>query len=103
MKNYDTVSEAVNDLIKRGYTENFVADEKYLFCNDKNISLSPEDFKIDEVHRFEGDTDPADETIVYAISSLHDSAKGVLVNAYGMYSSTFSNELIAKLKVPVDH
>ncbi len=53
---------------------------------------------IDEVHRFEGDTDPADEAIVYAISSTKHTIKGVLVNAYGMYSDSFSNELMAKLK-----
>lgn len=98
MKNYDTVSEAVNDLVKRGYTENFVADETCILCDGKNKSLSPDDFKIDEVHRFEGDTDPADETIVYAISSVHGETKGVLVNAFGIYSNTFSNEMIGKLK-----
>lgn len=99
MKTYDTVTEAVNDLIKRGYTENFVSGDKCLLCDDKNIALSPDDFKIDEVYRFEGESDPADEMIVYAISSIDDGTKGVLVNAYGMYSSSFSNEMVAKLKI----
>ncbi len=99
MKNYDTVTEAVNDLVKRGYDKNFVAGKDCLNCDDHNISLSPKDFRIDEVYRFEGDTDPADETIVYAISSLDNKTKGILVNAYGAYSDTFSNEMIAKLRV----
>ena len=98
MKNYDTVTEAVSDLQKRGYTEDFVPHEKGILHVDKNYSLNPDDFKIDEVHRFEGETDPADETIVYAISSLHDDSRGILVNAYGMYSESWSNEMIAKLK-----
>ena len=55
--------------------------------------------KIDEHYRFEGDTDPADETIVYAISSGKYKLKGVLVNAFGVYSDSASNELIEKLKV----
>ena len=99
MKNYDTVSEAVNDLIKRGYIDNLVAGNECVVCHNKNFSLSPEEFKIDEVHRFEGETDPADETIVYAVSSLDQNIKGVLVNAYGPYSDTFSNKMIEKLKV----
>jgi len=98
MKNYDTVTEAVNDLVKRGYTENFVTHESGIHHPEKNYSLSPDDFQIDEIYRFEGDTDPADETIVYAISSLHDDTKGILVNAYGMYSDSLSNEMVAKLK-----
>jgi hypothetical protein len=99
MKDYDTVAEAVNDLVKRGYTENFGAGDNCIHCRDKSVSLSPADFAIDEVYRFEGETDPADETIVYAISALHENLKGILVNGYGMYSDSGSNELIEKLKI----
>lgn len=99
MKTYDTVTEAVNDLNKRGYTVNFGAAEGCLVCNDKSISLSPEEFEIDEVHRFEGATDPADETVVYAIASKNHNIKGVLVNAYGPYADSVSNKLIEKLKI----
>ncbi len=99
MKNYDTVTEAVNDLVKRGYTENFGSGDDGIHCQEKNISFSPADFVIDEVYRFEGNTDPADETIVYAISALHENVKGVLVNGYGMYSDSMTNEMIEKLKV----
>jgi hypothetical protein len=99
MENYDTVTEAVNDLVKRGYTENFGSGDDCIHCEEKNISLNPSEFVIDEVYRFEGDADPADETIVYAISALHSNIKGVLVNAYGMYSDSMTNEMVEKLKV----
>jgi len=99
MKTYDTVTEAVNDFVKRGYDHNFTAKDEGIMSNEKGIFLSPEEFVIDEVFRFEGNTDPADETVVYAISSVHHNIKGVLVNAYGMYADTFSNNMIAKLKI----
>ena len=99
MKNYDTVSEAVNDLILRGYTENFGVKDDNLHHHKKNISLSPDEFEIDEIHRFEGETDPADETVVYAISSHNHKIKGVLVNAFGPYSDSFTNKLVEKLKL----
>ena len=102
MKIYDTVTEAVNDLIQRGYTANFGVDDDYIFCDEKDISLNPDEFMIDEVHRFEGDTDPADETIVYAVSSIDHNIKGILVNAYGLYSDSFSNHMIEKLKLRKD-
>ena len=99
MYNYDTVTEAVNDLIKRGYTYNFNLGEDCIECKTHNLKLSPDEFRIDEHYRFEGDTDPADETIVYAISSGKHKLKGILVNAFGVYSDSASNDLVEKLKV----
>lgn len=86
---YDTVSQAVNDLIKRGYTADFnITQEDTLYCSKTNKSLSPEEFKIDELYRFDGDTNPDDEMIVYAISSEIKDVKGILINAYGTYADT---------------
>ena len=99
MKNYDTLSEAVNDLIKRGYTANFKISSNSIDYAEKNISLNPDEFEIDEFHRFEGESDPEDEAIVYAISSAKHNVKGILVNAFGMYSDSLSNEIISKLKI----
>jgi|SRR3954465_5477274 hypothetical protein len=98
MHHYDTVTEAVNDLSRRGYSYNFNLSDDCIECKTHGINLKPDEFHIDEFYRFEGNTDPADETIVYAISAAKHNLKGVLVNAFGMYSDSVSNELIAKLK-----
>jgi hypothetical protein len=42
-------------------------------------------------------TDPANEAILYAISSLKGK-KGILINGYGIYSDPITDEMIAKLK-----
>jgi len=97
MKSYETLSEAVNDLIKRGYTHNFNVKSDCLECVENGIRIHPNDFKIDEVHRFEGPTDPGDENILFALSSSKQNLKGILVSAFGAYSDTASEELIAKL------
>ena len=96
---YDTVTEAVNDLQKRGYTCDFNLnhDVDFLICNQTSKSLSPEDFEIDEVHRFEGETDPGDETIIYAISSNKDDTKGLIINAYGMYADAAASKIVKYL------
>ncbi|MDZ4668379.1 MAG: hemerythrin domain-containing protein [bacterium] len=97
--NYDTVSEAISDLAKRGYTYDFsLADgEDCIICHKHEISLSPDDFIIDEVHRFEGQTDPGDEMILYAIASNKLNIKGIVLNAFGMYAESLTAALIEKL------
>ena len=97
MYTYDTVSGAVNDLKKRGYTLDFNLDENCIVCHEDKFN--PEDFEIVEVYRFEGNTDPADEAVVYAIES-NKGHKGVLVNGYGMSADAVGAEMMKKL---VDH
>lgn len=97
MKSYDTMSEAVNDLQKRGYQHDFNIEKEWVECKQTKCRLRADEFEIDEVHRFEGETDPGDSNIVYAISSKLDDTKGVLVNAYGVYSDSISADLVAKL------
>lgn len=97
--NYETVSEAVDDLVKRGYTTDFLirADEDRITCSKSAVSLSPEEFEIDEIYRFEGMTDPADETIIYAISSPKHQMKGIVVNGFGADFGYRSSKLVEYL------
>lgn len=99
MISYDTVSEAVNKLKKRGYDLDFNLEENCLVCNEKKFSI--EDFEITEVYRFEGNTDPADEAVVYAIESK-DGLKGVLVSGYGISAEGMSAEMAKKLAMHHD-
>ena len=92
---YETVTEAVADLQKRGFTADFNIHEKGLMSND--MLLTPAEFEIVEYYRFEGDSDPADEAIVYAIKSRH-GLKGILVNGYGISSDALTNEMTEKLR-----
>lgn len=98
MNDYQTLSEATNDLRARGYTLDFNLETNCVRCKAEDLELSPEDFEVVEVYRFEGYSNPDDNSIVYAIEST-DGLKGVLVNAYGVYADTASDELIAKLEI----
>ena len=97
MKVYETLSEAINDLTKRGYTLNFNLKRDRIECAENKINLQPDEFEIDEVHRFQEMSDVGDENILYAISSHKNNMKGILVNAFGIYADTASAELAAKL------
>jgi hypothetical protein len=95
---YDTVSEAVNSLKKRGYTIDFNIEHDRIVCNKTPLVLKPHEFEITEVYRFEGNTDPADEAVVFAVESKQGE-KGILVSAYGHDADPVSDEMMEKLRV----
>ncbi|MEP6674050.1 MAG: phosphoribosylpyrophosphate synthetase [Ferruginibacter sp.] len=99
MHNYDTVSEALKDLKARGFTKDFNIAYDKLICGDESIALHPDDFEIVEVYRFEGDTNPSDEDVVYAVESKDGKTKGVISSAYGTYAEEISTELLKKLTI----
>jgi len=98
-ESYGTLSETINVLKKQGYILDFNMRRDRLICHQTQTILSPDDFEIDKVYRFEGESNPDDESILYAISSPKYSMKGLLVNGYGVSSDDVSDELIAKLKI----
>ena len=93
---YDTVTEAVQGLRKRGYNLDFNLEENCIVCKENRFD--PADFEIVEVYRFEGDSDPADEAVVYAIES-NKGDKGVLVSGYGISADEMSGEIAKKLEI----
>lgn len=97
MRSYSTLSEAVNDLQQRGYTDDLALGGHCVICHGRSVSLDPADFEIDEFHRFEGMSDPEDQSIVYAISSTDGRIKGILINGYGPDASNITQELVRKL------
>ncbi len=98
MEAYDTVVEAINGLKKQGYNEDLNLRQNCLECSGREIKLFHDEFHIDKFFRFEGNSDPADESIVYAISSPKHNLKGVMVNGYGISSEPLTNEMLEKLK-----
>ncbi len=96
MYQYASPSVAMEDLRKRGYTLDFNLDESGIVCNAQRFGA--DDFEIHEVYRFEGASDPGDESVVYGIESK-DGQKGVLVDGYGYSSTTRSEAIVKKLKV----
>ena len=97
MKSYDTLSEAVNDLLRKGYTYDFNLKHKCLECVSLKIEIHPEDFEVDETHRSEGMSSTDDNSVLYAISSKN-RIKGLLVDAYGVYAENISEEMRKKLR-----
>lgn len=98
MHSYNTVTEALTGLKKRGYKEDFSLQPHCIECAALDLKLHPEKFHVDEYHRFEGMSNPDDNSIVYAISS-DEGVKGTLVDAYGMYAENLTEAMVKKLTV----
>ena len=99
MESYDTVVDALNGLKARGYTVNFNIAFDKLMCSENKICLNPNEFEIVEIHRFEGNSNPADADVVYAVKSITGDIKGVITSAFGLYADAESTEMISKLSI----
>lgn len=97
MFQYDTVVDAINGLKERGYELDFNIAFDAIICVQNKVCLNPSQFEITEVHRFEGDTNPSDEDVVYGVASKDGQLKGVITSAYGTYADNISTEMIQKL------
>lgn len=98
-KTYTTLSEAVNDLTRLGYTVNFNMRSDCIECMHSGDQLQPDEFEIDAVYRFQEMSDVDNESILYAISSKTSDSKGLLVNAFGIYADNASAALVQKLSL----
>lgn len=96
---YATVSTAIDELRKQGFTTDFNLEENCIVCHTGKFE--PEEFEIVDVYRYEGDSDPGDEAAVYAIESKSGD-KGILVTGYGASSDDYSAALLQKLSMRKD-
>lgn len=87
----DTLSQVITRLRLQGYTEDLNRHE------DNPLWLDPDAYQIDNVYRFEGPTNPDDESILYALSSARYQVKGVLVNGYGLSADPVTAALEQRL------
>lgn len=77
-----TLVEVHTKLLADGYKEEFTVSDNLLKALSTGKQYGPEEVSIANFFRFEGQTDPADSSIMYAIETK-DGTKGTLVDAYG--------------------
>jgi len=80
-----SLATCINKLVLDGYTEDFKAGERGLLSLQSERLYQPGQVHVVNFFRFEGASDPADNTILYVIET-NDGIKGTLVDAYGSYA-----------------
>ena len=93
----NSLSTCVNKLVTDGYSINFKVDEQGLVAVEEGKHYKPDQVHIKNFFRFEGASDPADNSILYAIE-LDNGKKGTLIDAYGSNSDALIGQFIKQVE-----
>ena len=99
MENNDSVPHmkslalCLNRMVLDGYDDDFKVTEGGLKSLKTEKVYKPDQINIVNFFRFEGQSDPADNSIMYVIEST-DGVKGTVVDAYAPYSDTKITEFM---------
>jgi len=93
---YGNLSEASESLRKQGYTVNFRVNENEKLVDDKGHEFEASQVKLEAFHRFEGMTNPADSSILYAVKTK-TGLKGTVVDSYGADGSEVTSNFMNKV------
>lgn len=83
----NTLSQILEKLRQKGLDNEIkMTDHGKMQGVGLNKIYNPEDLTIIKTYRFEGDSDPADNSVLYLLEDK-DGNIGYIMDAYGMYSS----------------
>ena len=94
----ETLSQAVDRLTAHGYTDDFRAEPEGLRAIVAGILYQPETLVVEEVARFEGISDPADEAMVLALHCREDRIKGTYTVPFGPGIGALDAEMVHRLQ-----
>ena len=88
-----------NRLKKEGFTQDFnVVDGRLqTIGHDSNKAYAADEVTIVDFYRFEGESNPDDMSILYAIDA-HDGVKGTISTAYGTYADTDTDDFLKQVE-----
>lgn len=83
-KNYmETLREALARLEERGFDRAFRATSGGALRVEGAPPIAPESLLVEETVRFEGESDPGDEAVLFALRTPDDRIRGTFVASYG--------------------
>lgn len=92
-----SMSHCMNKMTTQGYTANFNVADNLLQHVESGHSYEPDQVNVVDFYRFEGESDPQDNSILYVIET-NDGRKGQLVDAYGAYSNPEVDDFIKQVE-----
>lgn len=92
-----TMASCLNKLVLDGYEEDFKAAENGLLGLHNEKIYSPQEIHVVNFFRFEGASDPGDNSIIYVIET-NEGIKGTLVDAYGPYADLKVNKFMQEVE-----
>lgn len=98
---YLSLSVAIADLQSKGFSEDFNLVAEGIQSKNLKKEWKAGDLEVIKFYRFEGMSNPSDNTILYLIETK-DGTKGLLVDVYGADIGNVSPEMIKKLAIHHD-
>jgi hypothetical protein len=95
-KNYTPLSEKIKELEDQGFENQFKVENGKLIDLTERREYSPSDVTLKDKFRFEGESNPDDMSILYALECRNGS-KGTLINAYGTYANEEIDQFISEI------
>ncbi|WP_346238116.1 hypothetical protein ABDK00_003470 [Niabella insulamsoli] len=87
-----TLSQVIEKLRQKGVDNEIKMNEqKQMIADNLNKVYQPEDLLIFKTFRFEGDSDPADNAVLYVTEDKQGDI-GYIIDAYGTYSNHDGSE-----------
>lgn len=96
-QNYiDPLTKKLRELEKEGFNDQYVFSDNKLRSSSSQQTYAENEIKIVQEFRFEGESNPSDMSILYAIQAS-DGNKGTLVDAYGTYADDDLENFLKKV------
>lgn len=96
IEHFETLSQATNQLTKEGFTDGFRTEKDKIVGSSSGKQYLPEEMAIIKTFRFEGMTNPQDNTVVFGIEA-DDGNKGTLIMSF---SSQHSQDVELIKRIP---
>jgi hypothetical protein len=93
----ETLREALDRLVARGYDGEFFVRNGQFVCRACGDAVDPEKVVIEDVVRFEGESDPDEQMAVYAISCGPCGRKGTYTVGFGPEMAPEDIDVVTRL------
>jgi len=93
----ETLREAIARLEALGFGDSFEPSEGGLRALGAGQRFPPAELVVEEVVRFEGESDPSEEAILFALRSRSGDVRGTFVAGYGVLSDPARAEIVRGL------
>ena len=94
----ETVDAALHRLEEAGFGASFRAVANGMLSLPSGERFAPEELYVVDLVRFEGESDPADEAVVYALSTGDGAIRGTFVVAYGPTVGAACAQVVQRLR-----
>ena len=93
----ETLSEAIARLEAAGFRDSFRPEAGRLWALAAQRFFAPDALVVEEVVRFEGESDPDEQAILFALRSPAGDVRGTFTTSYGPLMDPASTEVVRLL------